>query len=142
MLTITPYLHFMGNSEEAMTFYKSVLGGEFTIVGRFKDVPGGEKMSSADQQKLMHISLTLPNGGVIMATDILESMEHTLVVGNNYHICLHTKSEAETDKCFNALAAGGKVTMPLNKTFWGAYFGMCTDKYNIQWMINYNQNQQ
>ncbi len=142
MLTITPYLHFMGNAEEAMTFYKTVLGGEFTIIGRFKDVPGGEKMSPADQQKLMHISLTLPNGGVIMATDILEAMEHTLVVGNNYHICLHTKGEAETDKFFNALAAGGRVTMPLNKTFWGAYFGMCTDKYNIQWMINYNQNQQ
>ncbi|AXY73392.1 VOC family protein [Paraflavitalea soli] len=142
MLTITPYLHFMGNAEEAMTFYKSALGGEFTIIGRFKDVPGGEKMSPEDQQKLMHISLTLPNGGVIMATDILSSMEHTLVAGNNYHICLHTRSEVETDKFFNALAAGGKVTMPLNKTFWGAYFGMCIDKYNIQWMINYNQNQQ
>lgn len=142
MLTITPYLHFMGNAEEAMTLYKSALGGEFTTIGRFKDVPGGEKMSPEDQQKLMHISLTLPNGGVIMATDILSSMEHALVVGNNYHICLHTKSEAETEKFFNALAVGGRVTMPLNKTFWGAYFGMCVDKFNIQWMINYNQNQQ
>ncbi|MBO9564856.1 MAG: VOC family protein [Niastella sp.] len=141
MLTITPYLHFMGNTEEAMNFYKSVLGGEFTIVGRFKDVPGGEKMSPEDQQKLMHISLTLPNGGVIMATDILESMEQKLVPGNNVHLCLHTKSESEAEKFFNALAAGGKIHMPLNKTFWGAYFGMCTDKYHIQWMISYNQNQ-
>ena len=141
MLTITPYLHFMGNTEEVMNFYKSVLGGEFTIIGRFKDVPGGEKMSPEDQQKLMHISLTLPNGGVIMATDILESMEQKLVNGNNIHLCLHTKSEAEAEKFFNALATGGKIHMPLNKTFWGAYFGMCTDKYNIQWMISYNQNQ-
>jgi PhnB protein len=141
MLTITPYLHFMGNTEEVMNFYKSVLGGEFTIIGRFKDVPGGEKMSPEDQQKMMHMSLALPNGGVIMATDILESMEQKLVEGNNIHLCLHTKSEAEAEKLFNALAAGGRIHMPLNKTFWGAYFGMCTDKYNIQWMINYNQNQ-
>ncbi|WP_315822964.1 VOC family protein [Paraflavitalea speifideaquila] len=90
---------------------------------------------------MIHISLTVANGGTLMATDLLESMEHQLIIGNNMHICIHTKSEAETEKIFNALSAGGKVGMPLNKTFWGAYFGMCTDKYAVQWMINYTQNQ-
>jgi PhnB protein len=142
MLNITAYLHFMGNAEEALTFYKSILGGEFTIVGRYKDVPGGEKLSPEDQQKLMHLSLTLPGGVVIMATDMLESMEQKLVPGNNIHLCLHTQSEAEADKIFNALAAGGKIVMPMNSTFWGAYFGMCIDKYAVQWMVNYTYQQQ
>jgi len=137
MINTTPYLHFMGNTEEAMTYYKSVLGGEFTIFQRFKDVPGGEKMSKEDQEKFIHISLMVGQGHIIMATDMLESMGHTLIAGNNYHICIHTESEAETDRIFEALSSGGKVEMPLNKTFWGAYFGMCRDRFGVQWMINY-----
>lgn len=141
MLSMNPYLHFMGNTEEAMKFYKSVLGGEFTIFQKFKDIPGGEKMSPADQEKIIHISLLIGTGHTIMATDSLESMGHELTAGNNFHICLNTTSEAEVDRIFNAFAAGGKIEMPVNKTFWGAYFGMLRDKYGIQWMINYTYNQ-
>lgn len=141
MLSMNPYLHFMGNAEEAMKFYKSILGGEFTIFARFKDVPGGEKMPPENQDKIIHISLVLSPGHTIMATDFLESMGQQMIPGNNVHICLHTQSEAEVDRIFNALSVGGKVEMPVNKTFFGSYFGMCSDKYNVQWMINYTYNQ-
>jgi len=76
-----------------------------------------------------------------MATDTLESMGQTLTIGNNFYININTESEAETDKFFNGLAAGGKIEMPLNKTFWGAYCGMCRDKFGIQWMINFDLKQ-
>jgi PhnB protein len=137
MLSINPYLHFMGNTEVAMNFYKSVFGQEFNTFTRFKDVPGGEKMAVRDQGKIMHVSLPVGSANAIMATDMLESMGHSLIAGNNFHICIEAESEAEVDKLFNKLSADGKVSMPLNKTFWGAYFGMCQDKFGIQWMINY-----
>ena len=141
MLNINAYLHFMGKTEEAMNFYKSILGGEFTIFGRFRDVPGAENMNPEDQKKIMHISLTTKNGTVIMATDSLESMGQQVNFGNNVHLCIQAESETEVDKLFATLSAGGKVEMPVNKTFWGAYFGMCQDKYGVQWMINYTYNQ-
>ena len=137
MLSINPYLHFMGRTEAAMNFYKSALNGEFTIFQRFKDTPGGEKMSASEQEKMIHISLRLANGVVIMATDLLESMEQKLETGNNVHLCIQAESEKEADKIFQALSAGGKIEMPMNKTFWGAYFGMTRDKFGIQWMINF-----
>jgi PhnB protein len=137
MISINTYFNFQGNTEEVMNFYKSVFGGEFTIFQRFRDMPGCEKMPPEDQNKIMHVSLATPKGYVFMATDALESMEQKLVFGNNYHIIVHTESEAETDRLFNALSPGGKVEMPLNKTFWGAYCGMFRDKYNVQWMVNY-----
>ncbi|HEY5967781.1 MAG TPA: VOC family protein [Chitinophagaceae bacterium] len=141
MLNINAYLHFMGKTEEAMNFYRSILGGEFTVFGRFRDVPGAENMNPEDQKKIMHISLTTKNGTVIMATDSLESMGQQVSFGNNVHLCIQAESETEVDKLFIALSAGGKVEMPVNKTFWGAYFGMCQDKYGVQWMINYTYNQ-
>jgi len=137
MLSVNPYLNFLGNTEEAFNFYKSVFGGEFTTFQRFKDVPGGEKMSPADQEKIMHVALPMGKTGYLMATDALESMGHTLTSGNNFYITLYTESESEADRLFPAISEGGSVEMPLNKTFWGAYFGMCKDKFGIQWMVNY-----
>jgi len=137
MLKLNPYLHFMGNTEAAFNFYKSVFGGEFETFSRFKDVPGGEKMPAEDQEKLMHVSLPLGNGNTIMATDMLTSMGQTLVAGNNFHLVIEVESEKEVDRLFGKLSAEGKVEMPPNKTFWGAYFGMCRDQFEIQWMITY-----
>jgi len=143
MLTINAYFNFMGNTEEAMNFYKSVFGGEFTIFSRFKDLPGGENMTAHEKEKIMHISLTTKSGTIIMATDFLESMGQTFVPGNNVNLCIQTESEEEVDKLFKELSKSGKVDMPVNKTFWGAYFGMCKDKFGVNWMINftYPQNQ-
>lgn len=138
MLNTNPYLHFMGTAEEAMNFYKSVFGGEFTIFQRYKDVPGAEKMPAVEQEKIMHISL-VGNGITLMASDSVQPMGNDISTGNNIHICLHTESETEVDKIFARLAKDGQVEMPPNKTFWGAYFAMCRDKFGVQWMVNYTE---
>ncbi|HTJ12003.1 MAG TPA: VOC family protein [Dinghuibacter sp.] len=138
MLNVNPYLNFPGTTEEAMNFYKSVFGGEFTAFARFSDSPGHEKMPKAEQNMIMHAALPLGNGHTLMATDALESMGQDLVTGNNYYINLATESEEETNRLFKGLSAGGKIEMPLNRTFWGAYAGMCRDRYGVQWMLNYD----
>jgi PhnB protein len=142
MTTINPYLNFMGNTEKAMNFYKSVFGGEFSILQRFRDIPGGEKMPDHDQEKIMNISLPLSKGNILMATDALESMGQVLNVGNNFHLSVNTDSEKEADRIFNALADHGQIKLAMNKAFWGAYFGMLTDKFGIQWMVSYDFSQQ
>src|SRR6188768_1784731 len=130
MRNINPYLHFNGAAEEAMTFYKSVLGGAFTIFQRYKEVPGGEKMPAADQERVIHISLQVSASITIMASDTMGTLDD-YQKGTNFHICLHTDSETENEKLFDALSKGGQIEMPLNKTFWGAYFGMFRDKFGI-----------
>lgn len=132
------YLHFGGNSEKAFLFYKTVFGGEFITVQRYGEVPGGDKMSADDREKMMHISLKLSPNTVLMASDNLDKGQGDLVQGNNFHICLQAETENEADKLFNQLSDNGKIEMPMNKTFWGAYFGMCRDQFGILWMINYS----
>jgi PhnB protein len=139
MNSVDIYLHFDGNSEKAMNFYKSIFGGEFIAITRYKDVPGKEKLSDADKEKLIHVSLKLTEHSTLMATDWLDGMEDRFVPGSNFQICLNTESEKEADKLFAALSAGGKTEMPMNRTFWGAYFGMCADQFGIRWMINFAQ---
>ncbi|MDP4262683.1 MAG: VOC family protein [Bacteroidota bacterium] len=140
MKTVNPYLNFPGNTEEAFNFYKSVFGGEFITLQRFKDTPEADRVPQNLKEKIMHISLPIGKGNVLMATDALESMGHKVSAGTNFHLSINADSEEETKKLFTALSAGGKVTMPLDKMFWGAYFGMCTDKFGIQWMVSYDQN--
>ena len=142
MARINAYLNFPGNTEEAMNFYKSVFGGDFTVFQRFRDIPGGEKMSDEDQEKMMNISLPLRGGSVLMATDTLDSMGQELVVGNNFHLAVQATSEREADAIFEKLSAGGQVRLAMNKAFWNAYFGMLVDRFGIQWMIafDYPQN--
>lgn len=142
MATINPYLFFNGNAEEAFNFYRSVFGGEFTTIQRFKDTPEADKAPAGEQDKIMHIALPIGNGNILMGNDVLKSMGYSVTTGNNFYISISAESEGETDKLFNGLSKGGKVTMPLEKTFWGAYFGMLTDKFGIQWMVNYDINQQ
>ena len=137
MLGTDIYLHFNGNSKEAFSFYKSIFGGEFITVQRFKDVPGGEKMDPEMQERMMHISLKISPHTTLMATDMMGKEENELKFGNNFHICLQTDSEKEADKLFQSLSQDGKIEMPMNKTFWGAYFGMCQDKFGVLWMISY-----
>jgi PhnB protein len=138
MALINPYLNFMGNTEEAFNFYQSVLGGEL-FIQRFKDTPHGENMSAEDKEKIMHVSLPI-GGNTLMGTDCLESMGQTLTMGNNFSITICPDSIADTHRIFNALAAGGKIDMRLENTFWATLFGMLTDKFGIQWMVNYQEN--
>ena len=137
MTKLNIYLNFAGTTEQAMRFYKSVFGGNYTVFQRYKDIPGGEKMAEEDQEKIMNISLPISEGHVLMATDALESMGQELVVGNNFYISVNPASEKEADRIFEALSHGGQVKMAMNKAFWGAYFGMLTDQFGIQWMINF-----
>jgi len=139
MTTINPYLNFPGTTEEAFNFYKSVFGGEFSMLQRFKDTPEGGNLSESDGNKIMHVSLPIAPGYVLMATDALESMGFKLNTGNNTYIAIAPDSRDEATRLFNGLSAGGKIEMDLQDTFWGAYYGAFTDKYGVQWMINYAQ---
>jgi PhnB protein len=114
-----------------------VFGGQFIMLQRFKDIPGGLDMPADVQDKIMHIALPLGKGNILMATDALESMGQNLTVGNNFSISINAESKEEADKLFAALSAGGKIEMPLEDAFWGAYFGAFADKFGIQWMVNY-----
>lgn len=143
MATLNPYLNFAGNTEEAFNFYKSVFGGDFLgEINRFKDMPDADKLPKENQNKVMHIALPIGKGNVLMATDALESMGHKLIPGNNFYLSLEAENKPEAEKLFNALSKGGTVTMPLADAFWGAYFGMLTDKFGINWMVNYTYPQQ
>lgn len=142
MAAINPYLNFNGNTEEAFNFYKSVFGGEFLAVMRFKDNAECGQMAESDKERIMHIALPIGNGNVLMATDSLESMGQKLTVGNNFYICLSPESKEEAERLFNGLSAGGKIEMPLQDMFWGAYYGSFADKFGVQWMVNYDKNRQ
>ena len=145
MKSLNPYFNFPGNSEEAFNFYKSVFGGEFLAVIKYKDMPDMsdlDKMSEEEQNKIMHIALPLKNGSILMATDVPESFWRPLEIGNNVYINIEADSADEADRIFSALSDGGKIEMALQKTGWSEKYGSCIDKFGIQWMVNYTGNVQ
>ncbi len=142
MTRVSTYLNFPRNTEEAFKFYQSVFGGEFARGGiaRFHDIPASDDappIAESDKDLVMHIELPIVGGHVLMGTDAPESMGFTVNKGNNVHINIEPDTKEETIKLFDALSAGGTVTMPLQDMFWGAYFGSCIDKFGIQWMFSY-----
>jgi PhnB protein len=142
MAIVGTYLNFSRNTEEAFNFYKSVFGGEFSRGGisRLGDIPAGEGMpviAEEDKNLIMHVELPILGGHLLMGTDAPESMGFHLNQGNNMHIELEPDSRAETKRLFNALSAGGKITMDLQDMFWGSYYGTCIDKFGVQWMFNF-----
>jgi PhnB protein len=141
---VSTYLNFSRNTEEAFKFYRSIFGGDFSGPGivRFKDIPPSDEMppiSYSDKNLVMHIELPILGGHVLMGTDAPESMRFSLNKGNNVYINLEPDTEAETKILFDALSHGGKITMELQKMFWGAYYGSCTDKFGVHWMFNCSQ---
>jgi len=144
MASVNIYLTFDGNCEEAFEFYKSVFGGEFPYVGRYKDMPpseeGGKPVSDKEGNKIMHMSLPISKETMLMGSDTGGEWASSFKQGNNFSISVNAESRDEADKVFNGLSKGGQVTMPMNKTFWGDYFGMWTDKFGINWMVSYNEN--
>ena len=130
MAQISPYLTFNGNCAEAMNFYKSVFGGEL-MMQTFGQAP--MESSEAEKERIMHANLT--NGDLmLMASDGMPNQP--VEAGSNVTLSVQCKSKEEQEKYFNALAEGGQITMPLQDTFWGAYFGMLTDKFGMHWMFN------
>mgnify|MGYP002778726522 CR=1 FL=1 len=137
MVKINPYVNFNGNTEEAFRFYQSVFGGEFLTMQRFKETPDADRLPADAQDKIMHVALPIGDN-ILMGTDALESMGPPLTMGSNFSLAIDTESRNEADRMFNTLSAGGSVTMPLQDTFWGSYFGMLTDRFGIQWMVSYD----
>lgn len=140
MARVSTYLNFAGQTEEAFLFYQSIFGGEFIGgIQRFGDMPAAEGMPplpEKDKNLVLHMGLPILGGHLLMGSDAPESMGFHVTFGNNVHINLETDTREETDRLFNALAAGGNITMPLQDMFWGDYFGSCTDKFGVQWMVN------
>lgn len=140
MARVTTYLNFAGNTEEAFLFYRSVFKTEFvTPVMRFSDgppTPGQPPMSAARAKMVMHVSLPILGGHVLMGTDSPEAMGFKLNQGNNVYINLEPDTRADTDRLFAALGQGGTGEMPLQEMFWGAYWGTLTDRFGVHWMFN------
>lgn len=140
MTSINPYLTFNGNCEEAFTFYKSVFGGEYAHIGRYGEMPPGEyPLPDSEANKIMHVSLPISSETVLMGSDSSEAFGQTTVMGNNISISVNTETKDEAFRIFEQLSAGGQVTMPIDKTFWGAWFGMFIDKFGINWMVNFDE---
>lgn len=138
-MKVNPYLNFPGSAEEAFTFYKSIFGGETSVL-RFKDMPPmeGVELSKEDAEKVMHVSLPLGKDILLMGSDALESLGQSYKEGNNISISLHPDSKEEADRIFQKLSEGGRIEMPIEDQFWGDYFGSLKDRFGIQWMVNYN----
>lgn len=143
MTQLNPYLTFLGDCETAFNFYKSVFGGEFTYLGRFGEMPPqeGVTVNEADKDKIMHISLPINSNTILMGSDTGGDWANKTLIGNNISLSLNVDSKAEADRLFSALSEGGTITMPMEDTFWGDYFGMFTDKFKINWMISFNDKQ-
>jgi PhnB protein len=139
-MRIHPYLNFDGKTEDALRFYEKVLGGRLTEIHRFGSMPqgGGVELTSEQKNLVMHVGLELPDGQMIMASDMVEGMGPRRVEGNNFSISVHPASRQDADRIFSALAEGGAITMPIADQFWGDYFGSLTDRFGINWMVNYS----
>jgi PhnB protein len=140
---VNPYLNFPGNAEEAFNFYRSVFGGQFAMLVRFRDFPGNTMgVPQADLDKIAHIALPLGETQILMATDAVGSMPTALTMGNNFYIMIEADTAAEADKLFGALSEGGQVEMPLQRTEWAEKYGTLKDRFGVQWMVSFTGNVQ
>ena len=141
MSRVNTYLNFPRNTEDAFNFYKSVFGGEFAYLGRFKDMPstGGKTMNAGQGNRIMHVSLPISHETILMGSDSSDEFGQATVIGNNFSISLSADDKPQADALFKKLSAGGNPTMPMGDTFWGSYFGMLTDKFGINWMVSYDK---
>mgnify|MGYP001149882608 FL=1 len=139
MAKLNLYLNFAGNTQDVFDFYKSVFGGDFSSLVRFKDMPmEGVSLSDEDANKIMHIALPIGKDNVLMASDTLESLGQKLVQGNHVYLSIHPESREEADRIFTALSAGGRIEMQIADQPWGDYWGSFMDKFGVQWMVSYS----
>ncbi|SDR92655.1 VOC family protein [Gramella sp. MAR_2010_147] len=140
-LALNTYLTFNGNCDEAFSFYRSVFGGEFKMKSSFGEMPQDSDMPEVKEEEkdlIMHISLFIGENNVLMGSDTGGEWGKHFKEGNNFSISISTDTKQEADHIFKELSAGGKKTMSMDQTFWGSYFGMLTDKFNIQWMVSFD----
>ena len=134
---INIYLHFNGNCREAFEFYRSVFGGDFSVLATFREGPDGMGVPDDELDNIMHVSYEI-GGTTLMGSDVPSTFGMPVVQGNNFSISYQPQSRTETEDLFTKLSDGGTVMMPLQDMFWGAYFGGCTDKFGINWMVNHS----
>ena len=140
-MTLNTYLNFSGNCREAFEFYRSVFGGEFDMIQAFRDLPPDVPsmgVQEAELDNVMHVSLPI-GSSVLMGSDIPSGFGPPSVVGNNFSISVSPDSREESDSLFARLSEGGNVTMLMMDMFWGSYFGSLTDRFGINWQINYDE---
>ncbi|MFZ1684602.1 MAG: VOC family protein [Candidatus Zixiibacteriota bacterium] len=138
MATINPYINFNGNAEEAFTFYRSVFGGEFAKIIRFRELSSPEFPVPEDEaNKIMYIALPIGKN-ILIANDVPASMGRVDENENRSKIAISAESKEEADRLFNGLSAGGSVEMPIDNSPWGSYFGMFRDKYGIEWTVEFS----
>jgi PhnB protein len=143
MAQINPYIHFNGNAEEAFTFYKSVFGGEFSMITRFRDMASEEfSVPESETEKIMHIALPIGKHSILMGSDTPESMGRQNENENRSKISIVADSKEEADRLFNGLSVGGQIEFPIADSPWGSYFGMLRDKYGFEWMVDFDPRQQ
>lgn len=141
MATVNPYLIFNGQCEAAFLFYQAAFGTEIPYMGKFKDMPQDEStppLSDEDANRVMHVSLPISSETVLMGSDS-NTQSGPVSFGDNVSISINTESKGEAEKLYHHLSEGGIIKMPLQDTFWGAYFGMFVDKFGVHWMINYDE---
>lgn len=142
MAHINPYLHYNGNAEEAFNFYKSVFGGEFTRITRFKDLSTPEQpFDEREGNKIMHIALPIGKN-ILMGSDVPEILGKVNENENRYKVSISTETREEADRLFNGLSKGGTVEMPIGDSPWGSYFAMFRDKYGIEWIVDFDYTNQ
>ncbi|MBI5045318.1 MAG: VOC family protein [Candidatus Levybacteria bacterium] len=136
MSTLNPWINFNGNAEEAFEFYKSVFGGEFSKVVRFKDIASDEfPVAEKEENKIMYIALPIGSNTMLIANDVPEILGRVNENENRSKILVHTESKEEADRLFHGLSNGGEVEGPMGDSPWGSYAGMFRDKYGIEWII-------
>lgn len=139
MATINPWINFNGNAEEAFTFYKSVFGGEFAKVVRFKDIASAQfPVPEKEENKIMYIALPIGNSGLLVANDVPEILGRVNERENRSKILVSAESREEADRLFTGLSSGGEVEGPMGDSPWGSYAGMFRDKYGIEWIIEFS----
>nr|WP_314838021.1 VOC family protein [uncultured Flavobacterium sp.] len=141
MAQINPYIHFNGNAEVAFTFYKSVFGGEFAMISRFKDFSNPEfPISESEANRIMHIALPIGKHNVLMASDTPEIMGKHNENETRSKISISAESKEEAHQLFYGLSEGGNIEIPINDSPWGSYFGMFRDKFGIEWIVDFDPN--
>jgi PhnB protein len=142
MKSISPYLNFKDKTEEAFNFYRSVLGGEFVMLQRFKEMPPeAGNVADSDKELILHVSLVMANGVTLMGSDAPQAHGREVIQGNNVNLSINAESEEEAERLYNGLSSGGKIDMPLQKMFWGAMYAGFADKFGVHWMINFGLEQ-
>jgi PhnB protein len=136
MQLVHVYLNFPGNTEEVFKFYETVFGTRISMMMRFGDAPFMKDVPEAAKNKVVHVQLPITETVHLMGSDAVEGMGPPLKVGNNFHVSIVANDKAEADRAFGLLSEGGRVNMPLANAPWGPYFGMCVDRYGVQWMVS------